>query len=166
MGKYNHIIILVGVCGIGKKSVGEKLAKKLDVPFFDADMLFVSKDLPAGKLPQDENLKAWLTSVEELISAQADKKGCVISCSLLKKEDRVRLTANSDHPLDWVFMNDSYENVAQRAENSGARVRPASVLKSDFEALEIPKRALTIDMTNSEQEIVDTILKYLARKYG
>ena len=63
-------------------------------------------------------------------------------------------------------MNDSYENVVHRVEKSGTHDRPVSLLKSDFETLEVPKRALTVDMTYSEQEIVDTILKYLARKYG
>lgn len=166
MEKYNHIVILVGVCGTGKKAVGEKVAHRLVVPFFDVDKLNIPENLPEGTLLQDVNMKKWLGSVEELISIQSTQKGCVISCSILKKEDRLRLAANIEHPLDWVFMNDSYENVVQRVEKGGAKDRPDSLLKSDFEALEIPKRALTIDMKNTEQEIVDTILKYLARKYG
>ena len=76
------------------------------------------------------------------------------------------LAAEIDHELDWVFMKGSYEYVVQRSEQMEGHDRPASLLKSDFETFEIPKRALTIDVTNSEQEIVDTILKYLARKYG
>ena len=166
MEKYNHIVILVGVCGIGKRAVGEKVAQRLEVPFFDADKLNIAENLPEGQLPQEVNIEMWLRSIEGLISTQSAKEGCVISCSILKKEHRKRLAAKIDHPLDWVFMNDSFENVAQRAEKIGTHDRPVSLLKSDFETLEAPKRALTIDMTNSEQEIVDTILKYLARKYG
>ena len=166
MRKNNYIVILVGVCGTGKSALGQNIAQKLDVPFFDADKLGASAEQIENRLPQEIDLEKWLTSVEELIIGQSNKKGCVISCSLLKKEQRKLLTANIDHQLDWVFMNNSFENVAQRVEQIGGNERTVSLLKSDFETLESPKRALTIDMTNTEQEIVDTILKYLARKYG
>jgi len=163
---YNYIVILVGVCGTGKSVIGSKVAQRLEVPFFDADKLPVLRELPEDKLPRDVDLENWLGALEELIVKQSNDKGCVISCSVLKKEHRRRLTANVAVPLDWVFMNDSYENAVQRVENQGNTDRPASLLKSDFEMLEVPKRALTIDMTYSEQEIINTILKYLARKYG
>ncbi len=166
MGNYNYIVVLVGVCGTGKSAVGRKVAQRLEVPFFDADKLPISNSLPKGKLPIEVDFENWLTSVEDLIRIQATQKGCVISCSVLKKEHRRRLSANIDHELDWVFMNASYDNVAQRVEQLEGYGRPASLLKSDFETLEAPKRALTIDMTYSEGEIVDIILKYLARKYG
>ena len=166
MEKYKYIVILVGVCGTGKRAVGEKVAQRLDVPFFDADKPTFSEDLPEGSLPQEVNMEKWLNAIKNLILTQSTKSGCVISCTILKKEHRKWLTANIDHQLDWVFMNDSYENVAHRVEKSGTHDRPVSLLKSDFETLEVPKRALTVDMTYSEQEIVDTILKYLARKYG
>lgn len=166
MENTNPIIILVGVCGTGKSAVGLKIAERLEVPFFDVDKLSISKEMPEGTLPQEIDIEKWLTSVEELIETQSNQKGCVISCSLLKKEHRKRLTANSPDELDWVFMNDTYENVSQRTKKEGAHHRQASVLKSDFETLEIPKRALTINMNHSEQETFDIILKYLARKYG
>lgn len=166
MENNNPIIILVGVCGTGKSAVGLKVAQRLEVPFFDVDKLPTSKGMPEGALPQDIDMEKWLTSVEELIETQSNQNGCVISCSLLKKEQRTRLTSNSANELDWVFMNDTYENVSQRAGTEDAHHRSASVLKSDFETLEIPKRALTINMSHPEQETVDIILKYLARKYG
>ena len=166
MENYKHVVILVGVCGTGKSDVGQKIAQKLVIPFYDVDKFFASENLPEGKLPQDMNVEKWLTSIEGLIATESTQKGCVISCSILKKEHRKRVTTNIDHQLDWVFMNDSYENVAERMEKTKVHDRHVSLLKSDFETLEVPKRALTIDMTNSEQEIVDTILKYLSRKYG
>lgn len=165
MENHNYVVILVGVCGTGKSSIGEQVAKRLEVPFFDVDKLSVSDKVPEGSLPQEVHLKSWLTSVEELIATQSTRKGCVISCSILKKEHRKTLTSNIDHPLDWVFMKSSYQYVAQRVEEQGDRDRPASLIKADFETLEIPKRALTVDMDASESEITDTILKYLARKY-
>ncbi|MGB7393670.1 MAG: shikimate kinase [Pricia sp.] len=166
MENSKYIVILVGVCGTGKSAVGQKVANKLNIPFFDVDQMPTSEALQEGKLLQDENNEKWLASVKELIIAQSAQKGCVISCSILKKEHREMLTTEIDHPLDWVFMRGSYEFVAERVKRDGGVDRSASALKADFEMLEIPKRALTIDMTGSEQEIVDTILKYLARKYG
>jgi len=166
MKNHNFLVILVGVCGTGKSAAGQKLAQRLEVPFFNAEKLPAFNGLPDGKLPQDVNLEKWLISIKELIAKQSTLKGCVISCSVLKKEQRMMLAANIDHELDWVFMSGSYEYVAQRVEQMEDHDRPASLLKTDFENLEIPKRALTVDITYSEQEIVDTILKYLARKYG
>lgn len=105
-------------------------------------------------------------SIKEIILAESAKKGCVISCSVLKKEHRLLIADQVEHELDWVFMNGSYEHVVQRAEQTENHDRPAAMIKSDFEALEIPKRALTIDIASPEPENIDTILKYLARKYG
>ena len=143
---HNYIVILVGVCGTGKSSVGQKVANRLEIPFYDADKLTTSKELPEGKLPQDVDLGKWLNSIKELIEKHSTQKGCVISCSILKKEHRKMLTATIDHQLDWVFMNGTFENVVQRVEQDGGNTRPVSLLKSDFETLEAPKRALTIDM--------------------
>ena len=61
-------------------------------------------------------------------------------------------------------MKGSYEDAVQRIE-SEVHKRPVPFLKSDFETLEAPKRALTIDMSYSEEQMVDTILKYIERKY-
>lgn len=166
MKKHNYIVILVGVCGSGKRSVGEKVAQRLEIPFFDAEKLPLSKALPEGQLPQDVDLEKWLMSIKEIILAESAKKGCVISCSVLKKEHRLLIADQVEHELDWVFMNGSYEHVVQRAEQTENHDRPAAMIKSDFEALEIPKRALTIDIASPEPENIDTILKYLARKYG
>ena len=165
MKPYNYIVILVGVCGTGKSVVGQNVARKLKVPFFDADKLFVSEELPEGKLPQEVDLKEWLMALKELIVKQSTKKGCVISCSVLKKEHRKALTDSVNHQLDWIFMKGSYENAVHNIEQIGGPERLAAMLKSDFETLEAPKKALTIDMNCSEQEMVDTILKYMARKY-
>ncbi len=166
MKNHNYVVILVGVCGIGKSAIGQKVANRLEIPFFDADKLLASEVQSEGEFSQNKNLEKWLISIKELIIAQSTKKGCVISCSVLKKEDRKMLTATVNQELDWVFINGSYEVVAQRVEQIVGQDRSPTLLKSDFETLEAPKKALTIDITNSEQEIVDTILKYLARKYG
>jgi len=166
MKNTNHIVILVGICGTGKSIVAQKLSQRLDLPYFNVDSLFMPRDWPQGTLPQEVDLENWLTAVEGLIEKETTRKGCVISCSILKKEHRIRLTNTINHQLDWIFMNDTYQNVAQRLEKQGTLERPVSAVKSDFETLEVPKRALTIDMSYSQQETVDTILKYLARKYG
>ncbi|MRH99862.1 hypothetical protein GH721_04875 [Kriegella sp. EG-1] len=164
MKNHNYVVVLVGVCGTGKSAIGQKIAKVLETPFFDADKLF-AEDLSKGKLGQDMDRNQWLNSIKELVSTHSKQKGCVVSCSVLKKEDRLYLDANIDHQLDWIFMKGSYEFVAERIEKNEDHDRPASLLKADFEILETPKRALTVDMTTSEEDILNTILKYMVRKY-
>ncbi|MBT2162275.1 shikimate kinase [Zobellia barbeyronii] len=163
--KDNFIVVLVGVCGTGKSVVGEKVAKKLDIPFFDADALF-NEQLIADKENTNTESNTWLPAITSLISEQFNKDGCVVSCSILKKEQRLELAKNLDLNIDWVFMNGTYDEVNQRLDKGHSNNQTESSLESDFELLEIPKRALTVDITHPEQEIVDTILKYLARKYG
>lgn len=165
MNTSNFIVVLVGVCGTGKSAVGEQLAKRLGVPFFDADQLNRKVDLPHYKLPQDEDMDNWLDYLRKLIIEQSQKKGCVISCSVLSREHRRSLTNSIDQPLDWVFMRGSYEYALERAQKEGRQTRPVDLLIEDFEKLEVPKRALTIDMNDSEAEMVRTILRYMARKY-
>ena len=104
MKNQKYIVILVGVCGTGKSSVGQKVAQRLEIPFFDAEKQFASKELPGGKLPQDVNLENWIDSIQGLIAAQSTQNGCVVSCSVLKKEDRLMLASEIDNELDWVFM--------------------------------------------------------------
>ncbi|CAM3610343.1 shikimate kinase [Zobellia roscoffensis] len=161
--KENFIIVLVGVCGTGKSVVGEKVARKLEIPFFDADVLF-SEQLATDKANTASN--EWLPAITGLIAKEYAKAGCVVSCSILKKEQRLLLAKNLEPTIDWVFMRGSYDEVNQRLEKSSAQHQTETSLESDFESLEIPKRALTVDISFTETEIVDTLLKYLARKYG
>ncbi|QCW99905.1 hypothetical protein FGM00_07250 [Aggregatimonas sangjinii] len=166
MENKNFIVILVGVCGTEKSAIGKRVAEKLGVPFFDADKLFSSEERPNAMLLQNGKLEKWLQAIEEFVRVQSIQRGCVVSCSILKKAHRKRLTANIDCELDWVFMNDSYENVANRFEKLGNDAVARTALQSDFEILEAPKKALTIDMSYSDEEILTIILKYMARKYG
>ncbi|WP_276167832.1 shikimate kinase [Zobellia alginiliquefaciens] len=163
--KENFVIVLVGVCGTGKSIVGDKVARKLDIPFFDADALF-NEQLASDKKNRTDDSSTWLSAITNLIQEEFTKKGCVVSCSILKKEQRLQLAENLDLNIDWVFMRGTYEKVNERLEKEHEPHQTLSSLQSDFESLEIPKRALTVDITNTDQEIVDTILKYLARKYG
>ncbi|MBU2974092.1 shikimate kinase [Zobellia sp. B3R18] len=162
--KENFIVILVGLCGTGKSIAGQKVAQKLEIPFFDADVV-LHPELQEDKKNNNTNSK-WLSAITNLIEEEFSKKGCVVSCSILKKEQRLQLSENLGHEIDWIFMSGTYEAINQHLETSGTQRQTKSSLESDFQLLEIPKRALTVDISFSEQEIVDTILKYLARKYG
>ncbi|WP_289061728.1 shikimate kinase [uncultured Zobellia sp.] len=162
--KENFIVILVGLCGTGKSIAGQKVAQKLEIPFFDADVV-LHPESQEDKKNNNTNSK-WLSAITNLIKEEFSKKGCVVSCSILKKEQRLQLSENLGHEIDWIFMSGTYEAINQRLETSGTQRQTESSLESDFQLLEIPKQALTVDISFSEQEIVDTILKYLARKYG
>ncbi|MUH34753.1 hypothetical protein D9O36_02765 [Zobellia amurskyensis] len=163
--KDKFIVILVGVCGSGKSVVGEKVAQKLNIPFYDADAVF-SEQLISDKQNTNAESSTWLPAITALIKEEFLKNGCVVSCSILKKEQRLQLAQDLDLPIDWVFMKGTYDEINQRLDKGLSQHQTESSLESDFQLLEIPKRALTVDISYSEQEMVDTILKYLARKYG
>jgi len=161
--KDKFTVVLVGVCGTGKSVTGQKVAKKLGLPFYDADAKF-SEQLAADK--ENAQSDQWLPAITNLISKEYTKDGCVVSCSILKKEQRLLLARNLDLNIDWVFMSGTYDDVNQRLDKGLSKNQTGASLESDFQSLEIPKRALTVDIRNTEEETVDTILKYLARKYG
>lgn len=159
MNRSKRVIILVGICGTGKSPIGRKVANRLEIPFYDADFL---KDFDKT---EEKNSEDWLNSIQELIETSLESEGCVIACSLLKKEQRLQLNDELKIDIDWVFLHGSYNEIHRKLSEGESERRTETELKKDYEQLEIPKRALTIDVGNSEEESVDTILKYLARKY-
>lgn len=159
MKRSKHVIILVGICGTGKSPIGRKVANRLEIPFYDADFL---RDFDKT---EDTDSIDWLKSIQELVEAGYESQGCVIACSLLKKEQRLQLNDKLKIDIDWIFLHGSYDEIHRKLSEGESERRTESELKKDYEQLEIPKRALTIDVGNPEGDSVDTILRYLARKY-
>ena len=155
------VIILMGVSGVGKTTVGELLAKDLDWPFHEGDdhhppdnVLKMAQGIPLI----DEDRWPWLDAIHDLItSVIAAGKNAVITCSALKQEYRHRLVKEQRGKVLFVYLNGDYELIRHRLADRTGHFMNADLLESQFHILEEPEGTITIDVTGEPREIVDAI---------
>jgi gluconokinase len=157
-------ILVMGVSGSGKTTVGMSLADRLGWDFYDGDNFHTAENI--AKMRQgipltDEDRLPWLEALGKLISANIEEfKPSVLACSALKKQYREILLRGRQDVL-VVYLKGSYELIWSRMRERTDHYMKAEMLKSQFEALEEPEEGLTIEVTRSIDEIVTIILKYI-----
>lgn len=153
------VIFIMGVSGSGKTTTGKLLSQKTGIPFFDADDLHPAsniKKMKAGSPLTDEDRQGWLQQLNLLAREQQHISGAVIACSALKSQYRKQL-AEQLHAAKWVFLKGSYDLIADRIGKRKNHFLPVSILQSQFDTLEEPTDALTIEIDESPEKIAETI---------
>ncbi len=156
-----NFYLLMGVSGSGKSAVGQALAHRLGWEFFDADDFHpsVNVDKMAAGIPlTDADRAPWLESLRELISTRltAARPG-VLACSALKERYRQTLLAGNAG-VQIVYLKGTFDLIqARMAARSGHYMKP-QMLQSQFETLEEPVNALTVDIRLPIETILETIL--------
>ncbi|QKK32659.1 gluconokinase [Rhizobium indicum] len=164
-----HAIIVMGVSGCGKSSVGEKLAEALHLAFVEGDALHpaanvekMSKGIPLT----DEDRMPWLDRIGEDIKASLEKsKGIIVSCSALKRLYRDRLRAAAGGNLFFVYLEGSRALLMKRMGERKGHFMPVSLLDSQLATLEPPTGepgVVTVDIDDTIEGIAATALKSLA----
>jgi len=159
-----RFFIVMGVSGCGKSSVGKRLAEHLGWDFYDADDFHPPENVAkmANGIPLDDSDRTpWLAALNELISSslKAGQPG-VLACSALKERYRQRLM-NGNEGVQIVYLKGSYDLIWSRMEKRTDHYMKPHMLKSQFETLEEPANALTIDISMSVDDIVQEILKHM-----
>lgn len=153
-------IVVMGVSGSGKSTVGAAVAQRRRVPFADADDFHppanVAK-MTSGQALNDDDRYPWLEAIGDWL-AEHCATGGVMSCSALKRKYRDQLRR---HCPDVVFLHlsGSPEVIAKRQASRPGHFMPASLLTSQFETLEPldpDERGIAIDVDQSIDSIVDT----------
>lgn len=161
-------IILMGVSGSGKTTIGKLLAEALGWPFYDADDFHPPANVERmrqGIALTDEDRKPWLAALARLIAeALANDQSIVLACSALKEEYRAQLKPRgaNDDVVRFVYLHVPPEVAAARLKDRHGHFMPASLVPSQFAALEEPADAIVIDATQSPDEIVREIRRALA----
>jgi len=129
-------IVVMGVSGSGKSTVGAALAQRLRVPFADADDFHPEANIAkmtAGHALDDDDRRPWLDSIGEWLAAHAD--GGVMSCSALKHAYRDQLREHCPD-VDFLHLAGTPEVIGRRQASRPGHFMPASLLASQFETLE------------------------------
>jgi carbohydrate kinase (thermoresistant glucokinase family) len=151
----------MGVSGSGKTTIGKKLADRMGLPFFDGDDFHSpsNKEKMKRSIPlTDEDRQGWLLQMNESAREHAKLAGAVFACSALKEKYRTILSSGITTPLYWVFLQGSFELIKKRMDERKHHFMPASLLVSQFDALEIPENSIKIDIAKDPDEIVEKII--------
>jgi gluconokinase len=154
-------IVVMGVSGAGKSTVGAALAQRLGVPFADADAFHPSENLTkmaAGEPLNDQDRFFWLETVGEWLVAHRD--GGVISCSALKRKYRDQLRTHCPD-IEFLHLSGSPELIGHRQAGRTGHFMPAALLKSQFDTLEPlgpDEHGMVIDVGKDVGAIVETFL--------
>lgn len=158
------IYILTGVSGVGKTTIGVLLAKKLNLPFYDADDYHPTTNVEKmknGIALQDEDRKDWLQSLSNKIKEWDQKTGAVLACSALKETYRKKLQSIPEERICWIFLHSEYEIILARIEAREKHYFNPDLLQSQYDTLEIPADGIHINVNKTVDEVIEEILNHL-----
>jgi len=157
------IIILMGVAGSGKTTIGRVLSERLVWPFHDADDFHsdANRAKMAADIPlTDVDRSDWLASLRGLLVSKTQAgQSLVLACSALKETYRQILQV--DDQTHFIYLKGTYEQIKSRLEGRHGHYMKPAMLDSQFEVLEEPAQAVIVDITMEPSVIVETIVKEL-----
>jgi gluconokinase len=153
------IVIVMGVTGAGKTTVGRLLAAKLGWEFADADdfhpVINVEK-MARGIALTDADRAPWLAALHAaILEWQAERKNVVLACSALKRQYREELGAGPAERL--VYLKGSRELIGSRLRGRLGHFATEAILEHQFRALEEPDDAITVEVDGTPQQIAQAI---------
>ncbi len=154
----NKLIIVAGVSGSGKTTIGMQLSKKLDIPFEDADDYHPQANVEKmqnGSPLNDNDRKPWLQNLEKKLQEWSKDKGVVLACSALKESYREILEQHED--IIWVFLDGSFELLKSRLDNRKGHYFSSKLLQSQLDTLEIPDYGIHVSVNQTIEAIVEEI---------
>jgi gluconokinase len=162
--KARMIVILMGVTGVGKTTVGKLLAASLGCEFYDADDFHSAENVAkmrAGTPLQDADRWPWLDRLNALLREVAVQgKDAVLACSALKERYRERL-ARGVQDVRLVWLKGSAQLIRSRLESRRGHYMNPALLDSQIATLEPPTAALAVDIDAAPQLLAERIERAL-----
>jgi gluconokinase len=153
------MIVIMGVSGCGKTTIGKELAKQLGLPFFDADDFHPTSNIhkmKQGNSLTDEDRMPWLSRLSEQMKTWDEHGGAVLACSALKESYR-RILASQSKTITWVYLKGPFEVIQSRLEQREMHYMKSGLLQSQFDALEEPEYGIHISIENPPEEIISAL---------
>ena len=163
VGRTPVIVVVMGVTGSGKTTIGVLLAQRLAWEFVDADSFHspenvekIRRGIPLG----DADRAPWLWALRDAMEGWvAQHESVMLACSALKESYRDELCIAGE--TRFVYLKGSYDLIYQRLRHRHGHFASEAILASQFAALEEPDDAITVDVDHSEDEIVAEIVRQL-----
>ena len=153
-------IVVMGVAGSGKTTVGKELARQIGWTFRDADEFHPAENvtkMAAGQPLTDADRAPWLAAIRDCLSkAIAAQTGVVVTCSALKEKYRQTLLSGLEG-IALVHLHGSYEVIFERLRQRQGHFMKPDLLPSQFEALEVPADAIRVSIEKPVAKIVAEI---------
>jgi gluconokinase len=158
------VLIVMGVSGCGKSTVGALLAKRLGARFADGDAFHPAENvakMAAGRPLDDADRAPWLAALRaEVARALQDGEHLVLACSALRATYR-DLLAVDPRRVAFIFLKGSPALLAERTAARTDHFMPPALLASQLATLEEPREAVVVDIAPPPAQIVDAILAQL-----
>ena len=167
VGNARHHIVVMGVAGCGKSTVGAALAERLGAEFIDGDALHPRANIDkmaAGTPLNDEDRAPWLAEIGRRFSSS--DAPLVIACSALKRAYR-DIIRNGDPTVVFVHLHGSRELLHERMNSRPGHFMPASLLDSQLatlEPLDDVESGLTLDVAQPGERIVGEAAGWISRR--
>lgn len=160
-----HVYIIMGVAGCGKSTVGQAAAKRLRVPFIEADDYHGENNLAKmrNNIPLiDDDRMPW---VDRLVQACKSKneETVILSCSALTRPVRKRLRGGLDGRVTFIHLHGSPRIVRNRMKARQGHYFRLDLLASQYEALHMPNKSITLDLAKSVDELTNEIVDIVKR---
>jgi gluconokinase len=158
------IILLMGVSGSGKTTIGQRLAQTLGWPFYDGDQFHPPANI--AKMQQgmpltDEDRWPWLHTLRARIETWVQQDmSAVLACSALKQAYREHLIID-EAEVKLVYLRGDYDLIHERLAQRQGHFMPPGLLASQFASLEEPERGVVVDIVHPPETIVALIREQL-----
>ncbi|GAB3646068.1 hypothetical protein GCM10028791_05410 [Echinicola sediminis] len=160
------IILLMGVSGSGKTTIGKKISKHTGFSFYDADDFHPKENVEkmrSGIPLSDEDRIPWLEKLSENLALWEKQGGAILACSALKESYR-KVLEKQGVMIHWFFLKGDRDLIAKRMTSRKGHYMPAGLLDSQFETLEVPRFATHISIDQQPEQIVEEIMSKLKNK--
>jgi gluconokinase len=157
------VILVMGVTGAGKTTVGKLLAQRLGWTFLDADDFHPPENIEKMKhgIPlTDSDREPWLAAIHAaLLDDAAKNQNVVLACSALKQKYREKLAAGLEMRI--CYLKGSFEAISSHIEHRTGHFAGEAILAGQFADLEEPDDAVVLDATATPEENVRVALSKL-----
>ena len=158
-------MIVMGVAGSGKSTVGEALAERIGAAYIDGDVLHPPANIDKmsrGTALTDDDRLPWLREVGRRLRDGAGRT--IIGCSALKRAYREIIRTEAGHPVAFVYLAGSRNVIAERMSRRTGHFMPTSLLDSQFADLEEPaidENAISVDIDQPLDTLVENAIELL-----
>ena len=160
----SKMIFIIGVSGCGKTTIAKQLSKKINIPFLEGDSFHPKENInkmTTGEALTDQDRLPWLLKINNGIRSHSEN-GCIIACSALKLAYRKILSKSLDKKkVFWFYLKGNKNLISNRLKLRKNHFMPSSLLASQFDILEETKELIFVSINQTEEELLDAIIKKL-----